>query len=161
MTLFDSMVVCLFVSVDGWGSVNPINPDYLAMLNAATGWNLDEAEFYKIGERIANLARPLAEFVLGRRAALATATDGRKALELARQGTPDLIVLDVMLPGLDGLEVAKALKADARTKSVPIVMLTGAAQPQPADAGRGGLQRRSARRSGRSPAPTARRAPAR
>lgn len=55
MTLFDSMVVCLFVSVDGWGSVNPINPDYLAMLNSATGWDLDEAEFYKIGERIANL----------------------------------------------------------------------------------------------------------
>jgi aldehyde:ferredoxin oxidoreductase len=55
MTLFDSMVVCLFVSVDGWGSVNPISPDYLAMLNTATGWNLDEAEFYRIGERIANL----------------------------------------------------------------------------------------------------------
>jgi aldehyde:ferredoxin oxidoreductase len=55
MTLFDSMVVCLFVSVDGWGSVNPISPDYLAMLNAATGWNLDEAAFLKIGERIANL----------------------------------------------------------------------------------------------------------
>ena len=55
MTLFDSLVVCLFVSVDGWGSVNPINPDYLAMLNAATGWSLDEAQFLKIGERIANV----------------------------------------------------------------------------------------------------------
>jgi aldehyde:ferredoxin oxidoreductase len=55
MTLFDSLVVCLFVSVDGWGSVNPISPDYLAMLNAATGWNIDETEFYKIGERIANV----------------------------------------------------------------------------------------------------------
>ena len=55
MTLFDSLVVCLFVSVDGWGSVNPINPDYLAMLNSATGWNIDETEFLKIGERIANV----------------------------------------------------------------------------------------------------------
>ena len=55
MTLFDSLVVCLFVSVDGWGSGSPINPDYLAMLNAATGWKIDEAEFYKIGERIANV----------------------------------------------------------------------------------------------------------
>lgn len=55
MTLFDSLVVCLFVSVDGWGSVNPINPDYLAMLNSATGWNIDEAGFLQIGERIANL----------------------------------------------------------------------------------------------------------
>lgn len=55
MTLFDSLVVCLFVSVDGWGSVNPISPVYLAMLNAATGWSLDEAQFLKIGERIANV----------------------------------------------------------------------------------------------------------
>ncbi len=55
MTLFDSLVVCLFVSVDGWGSGSPINPDYLAMLNSVTGWNIDEAEFLKIGERIANV----------------------------------------------------------------------------------------------------------
>jgi len=55
MTLFDSLVVCLFVSVDGWGAVNPLSPDYLEMLNAATGWNLSEAEFMKIGERIANM----------------------------------------------------------------------------------------------------------
>lgn len=55
MTLFDSLVVCLFVSVDGWGSVNPLSPDYLQMLNAATGWSLSEEEFMKIGERIANV----------------------------------------------------------------------------------------------------------
>jgi len=57
MTLFDCMVVCLFVSVDGWGAVAPLSPDYTEMLNVATGWNLGEADFMKIGERVANLAR--------------------------------------------------------------------------------------------------------
>ena len=50
-----------------------------------------------------------------------TATDGRKALELARKGTPDLIVLDVMLPGLDGFEVCRILRHEM---NVPILMLT-------------------------------------
>ena len=55
---------------------------------------------------------------------LTLAATGEEALKKAKHETFDLIVLDLMLPGLDGLEVAKALKADARTKSVPIVMLT-------------------------------------
>jgi two-component system phosphate regulon response regulator PhoB len=55
---------------------------------------------------------------------LTLAATGEEALKKARRETFDLVVLDLMLPGLDGLEVAKALKADARTKSVPIVMLT-------------------------------------
>ena len=50
-----------------------------------------------------------------------TATDGRKALELARKETPDLIVLDVMLPGLDGFEVCRILRHEM---NVPILMLT-------------------------------------
>jgi two-component system phosphate regulon response regulator PhoB len=55
---------------------------------------------------------------------LTLAATGEEAVKKARLETFDLIVLDLMLPGLDGLEVAKALKADARTKAVPIVMLT-------------------------------------
>ncbi|MCS7032512.1 MAG: response regulator transcription factor [Phycisphaerae bacterium] len=53
-----------------------------------------------------------------------TAADGNTALELAAKQSPDLIVLDLMLPGLDGTEVARRLKADAATASIPIVMLT-------------------------------------
>lgn len=49
---------------------------------------------------------------------------GEAALGAARQKQPDLIVLDLMLPGIDGLEVCKTLKADAKTKHIPIVMLT-------------------------------------
>ena len=52
---------------------------------------------------------------------LFTAGDGRRALEVARQQQPDLVVLDVMLPGLDGFEVCRILR---REMNVPILMLT-------------------------------------
>ena len=55
---------------------------------------------------------------------LALAATGEEALKKAKREAFDLIVLDLMLPGLDGLEVAKALKADAKTQAVPIIMLT-------------------------------------
>jgi DNA-binding response OmpR family regulator len=53
-----------------------------------------------------------------------TASDGNDALESASRNSPDLIILDLMLPGIDGMEVARRLKADAKTASIPIVMLT-------------------------------------
>jgi DNA-binding response OmpR family regulator len=53
-----------------------------------------------------------------------TANDGNAALEMVEKSPPDLIILDLMLPGLDGTEVARRLKADPRTASIPIVMLT-------------------------------------
>jgi two-component system phosphate regulon response regulator PhoB len=49
---------------------------------------------------------------------------GRRALELARQSPPKLLVLDLMLPDLDGLEVCKRMKEHEETRAVPIVMLT-------------------------------------
>ena len=52
------------------------------------------------------------------------AYNGNEALDLAQRETPDLVVLDLMLPGLDGTEVARRLKADSRTAGIPIVMLT-------------------------------------
>ena len=51
-------------------------------------------------------------------------TSGEKTLKIARMEHPDLIVLDLMLPGMDGLEVARVLKNDPKTKDIPIVMLT-------------------------------------
>lgn len=50
--------------------------------------------------------------------------DGAEAIEVAGRDLPDLIVLDLMLPGIDGTEVTRRLKADPRTASIPIVMLT-------------------------------------
>ncbi len=52
------------------------------------------------------------------------AGDGNDALESAAKSAPDLIILDLMLPGIDGTEVARRLKADARTTNIPIIMLT-------------------------------------
>jgi two-component system, OmpR family, alkaline phosphatase synthesis response regulator PhoP len=53
-----------------------------------------------------------------------TSADGERALEAARSTRPDLIVLDLMLPGMDGLEVARVLKQNPDTGRIPIVMLT-------------------------------------
>lgn len=52
------------------------------------------------------------------------AGDGERALELARQNPPDIVLLDIMMPGMDGYQVARALKADEATRSVPIIMVT-------------------------------------
>lgn len=49
---------------------------------------------------------------------------GEEALSMASQFQPDLILLDIMLPGADGLEVCKRLKADPKTERIPIIMLT-------------------------------------
>lgn len=55
------------------------------------------------------------------------AASGREALEKARAALPALILLDVMLPEMDGLEVCKALRRDPKTAFIPIVMLTARA----------------------------------
>ncbi|MGD8513219.1 MAG: response regulator transcription factor [Deltaproteobacteria bacterium] len=52
------------------------------------------------------------------------ASSGEEALRLVRSEIPDLMVLDLMLPGIDGLEVARRLKSDPNTKNLPVVMLT-------------------------------------
>jgi len=53
-----------------------------------------------------------------------TAKDGIKGLDAAIRQLPDLIVLDLMLPGMDGLEVCKALKRNPKTEHIPVIMLT-------------------------------------
>lgn len=52
------------------------------------------------------------------------AGDGEQALVLAKREMPDLILLDIMLPKMDGLEVCRALKKDPKTAAIPILMLT-------------------------------------
>lgn len=56
------------------------------------------------------------------------ASDGREALELAASLVPDLIILDLMLPDVDGLEVFRRLRRDQKTASIPVIMLTAKAE---------------------------------
>jgi two-component system alkaline phosphatase synthesis response regulator PhoP len=53
-----------------------------------------------------------------------TVADGSSALEAAHSETPDLIILDIMLPGIDGLEVCRQLRREQQTATTPIIMLT-------------------------------------
>ena len=55
------------------------------------------------------------------------AADGTEALKIARSVLPDLILLDLMLPEMDGLEVCKVLRRDPKTAAIPIIMLTAKA----------------------------------
>jgi len=52
------------------------------------------------------------------------AKNGQSGLEIAQKHVPDLIVLDLMMPGIDGLEVCRQLRGDPRTKQIPMIMLT-------------------------------------
>ncbi len=54
-----------------------------------------------------------------------SAADGEEALLIARERTPNLILLDMMLPKLDGVAVLRALKHDSQTKRIPVIVLTG------------------------------------
>jgi len=52
------------------------------------------------------------------------AADGETALALARQHHPDMVILDVMMPGMDGFQVLDALKADPATRDIAVLMIT-------------------------------------
>ena len=56
------------------------------------------------------------------------AADGKAALRLAREHRPDLLVLDLMLPKVDGLEICRFLRRDQQTASIAIIMLTAKAE---------------------------------
>ena len=60
--------------------------------------------------------------------ALSTATDGAAGLRKAREESPALIILDLMLPKMPGLEICKVLKTDIATRQIPIIMLTAKAE---------------------------------
>jgi len=68
--------------------------------------------------------RILSTILLARGFEVRLARDGHGALESIRQQRPDLIVLDVMMPGIDGIQVLAALRADAQTRGVPVILVT-------------------------------------
>lgn len=52
------------------------------------------------------------------------ATDGEQGVELAKSNKPDLILMDIQMPKMDGLEATRILKADATTRNIPVLVLT-------------------------------------
>jgi adenylate cyclase len=66
---------------------------------------------------------------------IVTATDGEEALAVVREAQPDLILLDVMMPKLDGFEVCRRLRADATLPFIPIIMVTAKSEPRDIVAG--------------------------
>lgn len=63
------------------------------------------------------------------------ASDGVEGLERARQDAPDVVVCDIMMPRMDGLTVARELKADPATAGIPILLLSAKAQQADVQAG--------------------------
>ena len=80
-----------------------------------------------------------------------TAHSGEVALALVAQSAPDLIMLDVMMPGIDGYEVATRLKADLSTTHIPIIIFTAMAQREREGARKGERSGRDSVQAPRSP----------
>lgn len=57
-----------------------------------------------------------------------TVENGREALDRVKASPPDLVILDIMLPGMDGLEVCRNMQKEERTRNIPIIMLTARAE---------------------------------
>jgi uncharacterized protein (TIGR02266 family) len=77
-----------------------------------------------LAEDEALMARMMADMLTELQVEVSVARDGREALMLADKSCPDLVLLDCMMPELDGFEVAAALKANPATQDVPIIFLT-------------------------------------
>jgi len=73
--------------------------------------------------------------ILGDDYTLSAATNGSKALELARAQMPDLILLDMVMPDIDGLEVCRQLKRDEATQGIPVIFVTGMSDPDSEERG--------------------------
>src|SRR4051812_25357918 len=66
---------------------------------------------------------------------LITATDGATALTEARRAVPDIVVLDVAMPGMSGLDVCRELRAEPITSAIPVILLTARGQESDVEAG--------------------------
>ncbi len=65
------------------------------------------------------------DFILGAESYdVVTATNGEQALQKVREEKPDLVILDIMMPKLDGYETCRMIKSDPATKNIPVILLT-------------------------------------
>ena len=90
----------------------------------------DDRRTVLVVEDDAPLRRMLSMFLRAAGYHVRPAEDGPSGLALARDERPDLVLLDLMLPGLDGWEGLRRIKGDARTVAIPVVMLTASVAPR-------------------------------
>jgi len=65
---------------------------------------------------------------------LTVARSGEEALRILERSTPDLILLDIMMPGMNGFEFLQRIRSDARTATIPVILQTAHASPENAQA---------------------------
>ena len=95
------------------------------LLNFNQGKNyMDKQKKILVVEDETALQQALTEFLAEENFAVVAAADGEQGLALAKSENPDLILLDIILPKLDGYAVLEELKKNAVTKNIPIVLLT-------------------------------------
>ena len=126
------------MKVDFRAAARPAQPPIKAPPMAEPVWPTAAAPVAKptvlvVDDTPANLT--LLANLLNKNYRVLLANSGAKALEIAMRSLPDVIVLDVMMPEMDGYEVCRRLKADSRTCDAPVLFLT--ALSQPADEARG------------------------
>ncbi|MBS3769456.1 MAG: response regulator, partial [Bacteroidales bacterium] len=83
----------------------------------------EESKILLIDDSVQNL-KLLGNMLREKDYQIALARDGKEGLQLAKKIYPDLILLDIMMPDLDGYEVCKQLKEDEQTKDIPVIFLT-------------------------------------
>ena len=72
---------------------------------------------------------------------VAAAVTGEEAIELARQRRPDVMLLDVMLPGMSGLDIVRQLRADQELRDLPVLVMTAFSDIDPSEAEAAGADR--------------------
>lgn len=77
----------------------------------------------------AALQKALVEFLTLEDFEVTSASDGERGWEMAKQNLPDLVLLDIILPKKDGYEVLDEIKADEKTKAIPVILLTNLESP--------------------------------
>jgi CheY-like chemotaxis protein len=85
---------------------------------------VDDAETILVLERM----------ILGREYDLITARDGRQAVEKTATEQPDLVLLDIVMPAMDGIEACKAIRGNDATRSIPIIIVTTRGETQNVEA---------------------------
>lgn len=92
----------------------------------------ERARILVVDDQVANIVQ--VRHILGSTFETYAATGGTQALEMCQSMLPDLVILDVQMPGIDGLETCRRLRADIQTQAIPVIFVTAGTSPADEDA---------------------------